>query len=164
MKLAEAAMANLNDLAKVSKEINKRSDEVNQILKDLEKKLVAMNLGVEAWLLNQPLKSQLTVRPYEDRNGEEQDERFCIEEVLGFGCWGDRYALLVKQMTYEEDFQTRKLTKLKDEEDPRLLLQSSRDLRIEALNHIEALLDELVREARRIVQAIEKGRKTVDNL
>jgi hypothetical protein len=64
--------------------------------------------------------------------------------VLGFGRLGDRYALLVKQVTFEENPNTRQLTEVKDEEDPRLLLQASRELRIEAMNHIDALFDELV--------------------
>lgn len=162
MSTAEA-MTNLTDLATVSKELNAKSNQANQILMDLEKKLVAMNLGVEAWLSKDPLQSEPSVEDWEDGNGEWKESKFRTDEVLGFGRLGDRFCLLVKKVTYEEDF-LHGGWKVKEEKEPSHLLQASRQLRIEALSKIEPLLDRLVKEAKRIVGLIDQGRKTVDNL
>ena len=87
------------------------------------------------------------------------------DEVLGFGRFRDRYALLVKTITYRygdngdnDDFDQIA------EGEPRFLLQASRQLRVAALEHIEQLYRALEKEAQSVLNAIEKARKTVDNL
>lgn len=168
MSTAEAAMAKFEDLAKVSKQINQRSDEANQILKELEQKLVAMNLGVEAWITKYPLTSiESTVEMEDKRDYELYDERHRTDEVLGFGYFGDRQMLLVKESFYSES--PHQLTqygnwRLDRETEAKPLLQASRQLRIEALGNIEHLIDAVLVEAKKVIEAIDKGRKTVDNL
>jgi len=49
MRVEQPNMSNLDDLAKISKQINERSDQVNQDLQEFEKELEVLRLGVEAW-------------------------------------------------------------------------------------------------------------------
>ena len=165
MSTAEAAMANLADLTKLSIAINQKSNEVNQILQDLEKKLLTMNLGVEAWVPNFPLASVQETVTEENSYGDEYERLYSREEVLGFGLHGARYMLLVKEMHYSaQPAMGNEDWRLDREGRPRPLLQASRELRIAALERIERLIDALLAEAQKIISAIEKGRQTVDKL
>ena len=154
-------MANLSDLTKLSKQLNEESNQVNQVLQNFEQKLNDMNLGVEAWLNpgahNLPA---LRSRPYED-NGQFLEEI----EVLGFGRFGQRYALLFKTQCWKRrgDGQDPEWD-LVSEGPARPLLQASRELRIRALDQLETLLGEIKIQGEKILEQIDKGRKIVDNL
>ncbi len=156
MNLAEASMTNLADLTELSKQVNEQSDQVNQVLQDLEKKLVAMNLGVEAWV-RVPLDSN----PYLLNTVRNR-----IDKVLGFGRHGDRYALLVRTVTSVRRYHDETGEWVWDcqEAKQRPLLQASRELRVKALVQTELLLDVIAREAQSVLEAIQKGRKAVDNI
>lgn len=159
MSTAKAEMSKLADLAKVSKELNAKSDEVNQILQDLEKKLVAFNFGVESWVSDSLV---------EQHGRNEDGTRWSRETELGFGRYGDRPQLLVREVSYigEEDQPGSGyvIWDVTQESQPRPLLQAPRDLRIRALNRIENLIDTLIGQSKRIMSTIDEGRKTVDNL
>ena len=163
MNLAEASMTNLADLPKLSKQVNEQSDQVNQVLQDLEKKLVAMNLGVETWVQPEVTSGNaLNVKLFTDGGGHWSED-----QILGFGRFGDRSMLLVKTLTfqkrYEEDDQEG-YWDYHSESAPRPLLQASREIRIKALDKIEDLLDALRKEAEAVLESIKKGRKTVHKL
>ena len=179
MSTAEA-MARLDDLSKLAKTLNEQSDQINTILSDFERKLDKMNLGVEVWMNPGTLAkdgcmcadfARLTLA--ENPRGEKTEY-----EVLGYGRVlstgpgpsdkterSPRFGLLVRTEHWRgvQD----------DSEDifdvvwvgsPRRLLQASRELRIKALEVLDRLLEELEKEAKRLLSSIEKGHKTVDNL
>lgn len=163
MGTAEAAMANLNDLAKVSKELNAKSNEVNKILQDLEKKLVAMNLGIEVWIPDSPLSSEKKTEEEENQDGDViGSHRVSVDEVLGF----DGRRLVHKTVYYREDpaINWQKTWQVEQELSSQPLLQASRDLRIEAMNHIEPLINALIEKGKRMIKGIEQGRNIVNNL
>lgn len=156
-------MANLADLAKVSKELNAKSNEVNQILQDLEKKLVAMNLGIEVWIPDSPLSSE--EKTVEERNRDLEvieSYRVSHDEVLGF----DGRRLMVKTVHYREDpeIDWEKRWRVEQEGGIQPLLQAPRNLRIEAMNHIEPLINALIEKGKRVIKGIEEGRDTVNKL
>lgn len=159
MSTAEATVVNLADLTNVSKKLNAKSNEVNQTLQDLEKKLVAMHLGITAWM---PQSIPLTCT--EEVQG---DVRFSYDTLLGFGRHGNREMLLVKKLRYCE---RRDVDggwgdcEFEHESAPVPLLQASRQIRIAALGQIEQLIVVLKAEGLSVINAIEKGRQTVDNL
>lgn len=161
----ETAMANLQDLANLSKALNQQSNQVNQILQDLEKKLQGMNLGVEAWAEDDPLEeSPYTFIPQDS----DREYKYLKSAILGFSRHGgDEFVLTVKICRYQHDGLNaygQDNWKEIDTETVRPLLQASRELRVKALDKIESLLDVLTREAQSVIAAIEKGRKTVDKL
>lgn len=159
MAKAEAAMANLADLSKLSKKLNAQSDEVNKILQDLEKKLVAMNLGISAWM-----PQSITLDSSQEIEGK---LRFSYDSILGFGRYGNRDMLLVKKLRYCERRDENGEwgdCEVEQESTPVPLLQASREIRIAALGQIEKLIGVLEYESVRVIEAIEEGRKTVDNL
>ncbi len=159
--LTAEAMANLSDLSKLSKALNDESNKVNEILLDFEKKLVAMNLGVEAWVT-------LKEESYSEEIQEGDDRQVkCLKVTqLGFGEWSGEYQLLIKFIDFMEtvtpygnpDWDTRQ------EYGKRPIRGASREIRVMALENLENLLDALMAEANRVLSAIKKGRKIVDNL
>jgi hypothetical protein len=150
-------MATLDNLSKLSQELNAKSNEINKILLDLEKKLQALNLGLEAWGDAIGMSSDALVTKRNEEDGS------VVNEVLGFGRHGDRYALLVKTETWTED-EGHEIVSWESEGEPRLLLQTSREVRIKALSLIDQLLAALEEEARTVIKAIEDGRKAVDGI
>jgi hypothetical protein len=90
-------MATLDNLSKLSQELNAKSNEINKILLDLEKKLQALNLGLEAWGDAIGMSSDALVTKRNEEDGS------VVNEVLGFDRHGDRYALLFKIETWTED-------------------------------------------------------------
>jgi hypothetical protein len=156
MTSVETPMPTFDDLTKVGKTLNEQSNQINQILQDFEKKLAEMNLGVEAWLdewePNIFLEwTSLTV------NGVQHEHAW----VLGYAEHGQKYRLMAKELTgYYDKEETWRV----DEGEYRFLLSAPRKHRVKALELIEPLLGELQHEAQRVLDAIQKGRKTVENL
>jgi len=70
---------------------------INKILLDREKKLQALNLGLEAWGDAIGMSSDALVTKRNEEDGS------VVNEVLGFDRHGDRYALLFKIVTWTED-------------------------------------------------------------
>lgn len=155
--LTAEAMSNLSDLSKLSKTLNEESNKVNEILLEFEQKLVAMNIGVEAWV-------ELTSEPYVE--GDEGSIQCSSDIVLGFGQRADDHQLLIKTIDYVEEVGNygQYHWKKRQEYGIKPLLKASREIRVKALEKLKELLDALMAEGNNVLKAIEKGRKTVDNL
>ena len=151
--LTAEAMSNLSDLSKLSKVLNEESNKVNEILLDFEKTLVAKNLGVEAWV-------ELSSEPYVE--GDEGEIQCSSDIALGF----DESHLLIKTIDYVEEVGNygQYHWKKRQEYGIKPLLKASREIRVKALEKLKELLDALMAEGNNVLKAIEKGRKTVDNL
>ncbi len=159
--LTAEAMSSLSDLSKLSKALNDESNKVNEILLDFEKKLVAMNLGVGAWVT---LKEESYTEPVQE--GDDREVRRLKVTELGFGEWAGGYQLLVRFIDYTESVTSYGNPDWDkgDVYGTRPILGASREIRVIALENLENLLDALMAEANRVLKAIEKGRKIVDNL
>ena len=79
-------MAPLPELSAISNTLNDESNRVNALLNEFERKLCALNLGVEAWVTDQTLKDRRVVETYE-KYGEGELYR-SYDQQLGFGQIG----------------------------------------------------------------------------
>ena len=152
MAKAEAAMANLADLSKLSKKLNAQSDEVNKILQDLEKKLVAMNLGISAWM-----PQSITLDSSQEIEGK---LRFSLNHSRLRTIW-QSHMLLVKKLRYCERRDENGEWDCEVEQNPCSIASGVTKIRIAALGQIK-LIGVLEYESVRVIEAIEEGRKTVD--
>lgn len=140
----------LQELSNLARTLNTETDTYIEALTQLENKLKRMNLGVEAWVFldetneSGNLKHGSSVRTY-----------------LGFAKTSpDGWGFAVKKLRierevhngeeYEEAFQ---------HEEAKLLLKSSRELRILAAQCIEALLRELRKRADEAIGALQRAQK-----
>ena len=162
MGSAEAVMADLSSLTKLSKTLNEKSNQSNKLLQDLERKLVAMNLGVEVWLMNSPLTSLITTVSDDSDDEITREWKHSTDEVLGFGRFGDKQALLVKTIEYDANHNGG--WDIAHQGRPQLLLSASRELRVKALEKVKLLLDELEDEAKKIIESIQEGKSIIDKL
>lgn len=163
MSTVETAMANLRDLANISQQLNAKSNHVNQILQEFEAKLSEMNLGVEVWLEDDPISEAPSNFYDQDRDKEIRRK---TDTVLGFGKYGDRFLLLVKGVEYDyagRDVYGDKWQKL-DDGKRKPLLQAPREIRIKAMEKVEALIEAMQNEGKRLIASIEKGEHAVKNL
>lgn len=154
------AMANLSELSSLSKTLNEESNRVNALLLDIEKKLIEMNLGVEAW-------ATIKEQPYtEGEPGCDDYTHWSADTQIGFSDWHGEWKLTVRTVHFEEiqDNYGSKEWRERNEGRRQPLLQASRDIRLKAMASLEALFDELVAEAKRVLSGIEKGKQAYKKL
>lgn len=155
-------MAPLPELSAISKTLNDESNRVNALLNEFERKLCALNLGVEAWITDQALTDRRTVETYE-QGGELGEMYRSYDQQLGFGQIDDRWALVVRTVTFERPSVASDWVVL-NEGRPTALLQASRPIRIAALKLLGALVEALTEEASQVVQSIKTAEQTIENL
>lgn len=118
----------LKQLSSASQTLNEASDELTQEIKQVESALGAFNLGVSAWV-----KFAGTDEEYDFGNGNVQLERV---DMLGYAKRHGKWALLVwsgvEEISREETW---------------LLRDAPRDLRVQAVDAIPALLEKIATEA-----------------
>jgi len=154
-------MGLIDDLTNLSAKLNQQSGEVNKILSDLEKKLVAMGFGFEV-TLHRYGRDELGSRQFRDLKA---GETFKEVLVLGFGRIDNQWALLIRGDVSRRIFSEGDGYWEYDHElRPMRLLQGSRDLRIAALDKIEGLLEAVQNKIESTMESTEKARKIVDKL
>lgn len=175
-------MADLNDLNPLAKRLNAATDEFNQVLEAIQERLNALALGVEAWL-DQSVHQELTRevdRTWAEHHGRQVEnwpEDFNDEVILrrsvsvrelGYGRFGDGWALLVRTMTYHEAKDADGWSVVADEpaeeRERKPLLRSARQLRVEAVDLIPNLIERLHYEASQVIDAVEKAKKIAESL
>ncbi len=145
-------MVNLAELSRLAEALNQQTDLYTQSLTELEKKLVRMNLGIETWVTLMEVATSGT--PNRDT---------CIRTLLGFAKTSEGWGFATKEYRIERGyFQGDEDCPYENhyEESPaKLLLKSSREVRIRAAGRIEELLDALKDRAE---QTIPKLREASD--
>lgn len=135
-------------LEQISKSLNEDSNKLTKILGQINSKLNALNLGVEVWLDDQL---------YEDRlPRDEYGTGMTASGYLGYGKLGDSWGLLVKQ-TREKELGDGERSL--ESEDYKFLLESSRELRLSAVDLIPDLIAELQSEAEETRSAVSKAKE-----
>jgi len=151
-------MSTLSNLSDLSTTLNQQSNKVNDLLKALEGKLYAMNLGVEVWAYDQPLSTSPRSFYAPDKDKEYRES---IDLVLGWARLGEKFGLTVQVVEYT--WEGGKWV-MKNEGPRTPLLQASREARISALEKIDALVEALTVKAREVVDSIEKAEQTIEKL
>jgi hypothetical protein len=144
----------LTRFLQTTERLNEASKHVNTILKRVEKSIVDANCGIEVWL-EQPLSTT-------DSTGSPSRSTWNAD-VLGFAKIDGSWCLATKTLRHETGFFEGdpdcpyRETHAVGEVMP--LTQASRDLRIEALRLLPALIDELSVAADNRVKTITEAKR-----
>lgn len=162
-------MAPLKELSAVSTTLNDKSNKVTALLNEFQRKLCAMNLGVEAWVTSSPLTETLRVERYQGSILLDSPKHQSHDEQLGFGPLGDKWGLLVRTVILERSQYEANIGEgydwdLVDEGTPTALLQASRPTRIAALSRLDALVRALTAKAEKVVKSIDSAEETINAL
>jgi hypothetical protein len=156
-------MVKLKELAPTIETLNQRSNEVNEIIADLNAKLAKLHIGISVADSGPFLEETAWDVSRQDNDGE-PIELTRTAYFLGYGKYGDVWELvLVTREDTKNSFATDDVVECGE---PNLtpLLQAPRYLRIEALSKVEELLSVLKRIADDQIETITKGRELAKNL
>lgn len=150
-----ATPTSLSELSNLAKTLNQQTDAYTDSLAKLEKKLREMNLGVEAWV---------TLK--ETRMSGTPDRDTSIRTVFGYARTSDGWGFAVQEVRLEHGFfegdESCPWTNVYDNDDPKLLLKSSRELRILAAGRIGDLLKALKSAAEEAIKSVYEARLITD--
>lgn len=142
-------MSSLGDLSALVGQLAERNQESHKVLNCVERKLAAMDLDLEVWLMNDPLVCQKAVvdgKPH------------VVAKVIGFGPHDGGQVLLVRDIVHaqEDDWETRGVATYGPS---KLLRDAPRELRFLAIGKLDLLVDAITHQARALIQAFDTGRK-----
>jgi hypothetical protein len=129
----------LSELAPLAKTLNDESNDLNKTIATLNQQIAALNLGIEIWL-----------------NSEESEDY-----QLGFG----KVRIINDQSKHKWELAVRtKMFNGNRFQQPTALLEASRDLRIEGLGCVPALLDRLKKAASDKIRVMQEAKKLAAEL
>jgi hypothetical protein len=147
-------MATANSLAELSllaRNLNEQTDAYTESLTKLEKNLRQMNLGVEAWVTLK--ETRMSGTPNRDT---------ATRTILGYAKTPDGWGFAVQDLRVENGFwegdESCPWTNVYENEEPKLLLKASRELRILAAGRIGDLLEALKSGTKEAIMSIYKAR------
>lgn len=151
-------------LSDAAARLNAESDAINQLIDQLQEKLRALNVGLDAWVLVQSEPGS-TMAPGPSALGTPRTPTTVrVETSLGYARGVDGWGLYVKRISYRAKPSS---PFLPEEPDPVTvnkwlkLSDASRAVRIEALRAFPKLLEKLKASADSAVDAIEQAKKFV---
>jgi hypothetical protein len=157
-------MANLKDLTHLADKLNAESDRFNLSLEVIEDRLNALGIGISV-RLDAP-SARMTETDWVDEtnegDGTPTGRRYFESTSLGYGRCGDQWGLLVHTLRQVETADGG--LDIYEDEPPKPLRRASRELRIKAVEHLEALIDKIRYEASEAVERIEKAKKIAESL
>lgn len=145
-------MEQLKQLSTLALTINKETDSYTQSLVALEAKLNALGLGIRAWV---PL--------YEQANSGDPSRSSSKRLLFGYGKSDDGWGFLVQEVRVERGYFQGDTDcpweETYEDEPPKSLLKSSRELRISAAAKLEDLLNVLVTRANDVIPTLQKAKE-----
>jgi hypothetical protein len=152
---AEASFStHLAQFLQTTERLNEASQNLNAILKRVEKSIVDANCGIEVWL-EQPLSTT-------DSTGSPSRSMWNAD-VLGFAKLEGTWCLAIKTLRHETGFfegdPDCPYHEVHAVGDVMPLTQASRDLRIEALRLLPALIDQLTVVANDRIKTISEAKR-----
>lgn len=145
----------LSKLASTAKTLNEKSDSVNDLIERFQETLRAINVGIEVWPISLGDEGWMV----ENRDGEDS-ECGSIDTELGFTKWGNEWVLATRRAFYDNT-QYVNVYNFVRAEDVTPLLQESRSVRIEALEHFPEIVKALQAAAEKAIRTIEDAKKLV---
>ena len=148
----------LAELSNLAQTLNKETDTYREALTQLESKLKKMNLGIETWVtLDETGMSGTPMRGTS------------MMTMLGFAkTFPDGWGIAVKEVRVERGFyegdESCPWENHYEEDQPKLLLKSSRELRILASKRIEYLLNEMRDQAKAAIKSLQEARKVAEQV
>jgi len=145
------------ELTALASVLNEESNAYTQSLVSLQAKINKLNLGIEAWVTLS--EGEKTGEPGRDTT---------IRTLFGYARTSDGWGFATKRVRIERGFfegdHQCPWENHYDEEAPKLLLKSSRELRIQAAEHIESLLEALKDRAEEVLPTLEKAQQLAKEL
>jgi len=132
--LSERVQKSFQQLAVRAANLNTVSDELGKSIEELDAALKKLNLGVTAWVTFA-------------RGGDESGEYWSTRE-LGYSKISNRWGIALRTCSGEYSYPER------DSEETWPFNDAPRWMRIEGINHIPELIDELGEEAEKTTQRI----------
>jgi len=151
----------LKGLEKTAKKLNAETEELNSVIDDLESRLAKMGIGVSAWTgqilgerewteerEGQPWASS---NPFYAAQSNSYKVYFKSGLELGYAKVGESWVIAVRKTRGEgsdpEDLKW-------SDEEPTALLSASRNIRVEAAQHLEKVVAAIQRRAEGFIQDI----------
>ena len=148
----------IKELSGLSQQLNKKSDKLNSIIAEINQKLLALNIGIEVWLIDWPLVE-------DDPRDYNEDIEPCAPwrsaTLLGYAEADDEWQLAIKECVLTEIEQQDVVSNSRM---PRPLSRASRVLRASAMSAIPNLLDQLKVRAEHVLRSIDKAEKAAEKL
>jgi hypothetical protein len=145
-------MNHLSQLSSLAQVLNQETDSYTKSLTELEKKINALNLGIETWVL--------LIESGESGNSNRGIYR---QTLLGYAKTDEGWGFAVQERRVERGFfendSSCPYENEYDEGPAKLLLKSSRDLRIRAARKIEDLLQGLIAKANDVIPTLKKAKE-----
>jgi hypothetical protein len=137
-------------LSHLSESLNSVTDTYTKSLAEMQATLRKMNLGIKAWV---PLSEV-------SKSGEPMRNKSIWLE-LGYAKTREGWGFAVRKVRRERGYYEGELdcpwTDEYIEEDPTPLLKESREVRLEASEQVERLLDELQRRGKELLESVAKA-------
>jgi hypothetical protein len=148
----EFQMNHLAELSSLAQVLNQETDAYTKSLTELEKKLNGFNLGIEAWVVL--IESGKAGTPNRDTYSQ---------TLLGYAKTEDGWGFAVKEKHVERGFfegdPSCPYENEYDDGPAKLLLKSSRELRIRAAGRVEELLQALIARANQVIPTLKKAKE-----
>lgn len=149
----------LDDLSPLSEALNRESEDLNDIIEKVQKRLAELSLGVEVHV--DLSEKDIIWSPTSSGDETEGKPAWLITKLAYERSYG-QWALWVYENTYLEDpYYPGDFTVLKSESPPRKLLDSSREIRIDALAKMPDLIDNLQQAATEKLEKLRKAKSEV---
>ena len=136
----------VSELASVAEALNTESNEVNTIIANLNAKVAALNIGIEEWLYPEEDHIQIGWAKVDDK--WQLSTRYC--EKIRLVTEPDPSGIGQTNEHFEPEPGT--------EYTVASLLQASREVRLRALGHIQALIEKLHNAAKASVEKIREAK------
>jgi hypothetical protein len=146
-------MEDLSELARLAETLNEETDSYTDLLSELEKQLRQLNLGIECWV------TLLEVAKSGSPNGRET----YIRTLLGYAKTDEGWGFATKEVRVERGYYQGDLDcpyeNDYDESQPKPLLKSSRQLRLQAAQRLGDLLEALKSTGQSFLSSIQDAKK-----
>ena len=152
-------MVPLSDLSALSKQINEATEEANHTLRDFEKKLLALNIGVPADALISRIDVPLSFVQDRFPGRKLPSTGPCYDEMwLGWQKLNGRWQIIVTNRLCQKALNSEALDELLEQE-VRGISNLSREARIKVLSHLEDLVIALKKSGEKLLGVFAKAKE-----
>jgi hypothetical protein len=160
----EESLDTINELSDLSRKLNQESDKTNSIIVTINKKLAALNFGLEVWLEFPAIESGDLKKVYPGQVVRLPRQKSVI--YLGYCNVEDGWQLAAKSGTLIEDWDkdSEEMFTVLTEVEYQPLLKAAREVRVGALPLVPRLLDEVKLKTESLLKAIHEAEKAAEKL
>jgi len=153
----------INELSDLSRKLNEKSDKTNSVITKINKKLSALNLGLEVWL-EWDLENDNYHKVYQGQIGLLPRQKsvtyvgYCNVET------GWQLATKTGQLIEDYDKDSEEVFTELTEVNFKPLLKEARETRVKALPLVPRLLDRVKQQAESLIKSIDEAESVAEKL